>query len=317
MSVSGLNPYRTQLKKLKEDLQKDFIDLFRIESTITFKCYRNHKSQIKEVNQMLLLPIKDEKENFRNSLNDILQNYFQEHRIERNCHTCDSVSALKSQKITTYPQVLILQYKRFTREEYKISDQIICGTSLKLGNATYKLTGIVVHVGSSITAGHYYAVTCCWKTGKAYKLNDAEFPKTLQDNELDEEIKNAYMLVFSITNEEADVLSYMTIEDPISPARKKNRQEEESMQSGDEDLPTPEYVPVRGRQRDPDESTSIDEIGHILTSEESNFIELVKEIEKVASIPPKERTEDEEKKLRNMKSKYKKLEKISNTLIHF
>ena len=117
-------------KKLMGNLQKDFIDLFRIESTITFKCYQNHKSQIKEVNHMLLLPIKDEKENFLNSLNDILQNYFQEHRIERNCHTCDSVSALKSQKITTYPQVLILQYKRFTREEYKISDQINCGTSL-------------------------------------------------------------------------------------------------------------------------------------------------------------------------------------------
>merc|ERR1711989_80198 len=40
-----------------------------------------------------------------------------------------------------------------------------------------------------------------------------------------------------------------------------------------------------------------------------NFIELLKEIEKVASIPPKERTEDQKKKLRNMKSKHKKLEK--------
>merc|ERR1712089_94671 len=75
------------------------------------------------------------------------------------------------------------------------------------------------------------------------------------------------------------------------------------------DLPTPEYVPVRGRQRDPEESTSIDEIGHILTSEESDFIELVKEIEKITLIPPKERTEDQKKKLRNMKSKHKKLEK--------
>ena len=79
------------------------------------------------------------------------------------------------------------------------------------------------------------------------------------------------------------------------------------MQSCDEDLPTPEYVPVRGRQRDPDESTSIDDISHTLTSEESNFIELVNDIEKLTSIPPKERTEDQKKKLRNMKSKQKKL----------
>ena len=167
--------------KLKGDLQKDFSDFFQMESTITFKCYQNHKSQIKEVNQMLRLPLMDEKENHLNSIDAILQDYFQEQRIERNCHTCDSVSALKSQKITTYPQVLVLQYKRFTREEYKIADQIICGTSLKLGNASYKLTGIVVHVGSSMRVGHYYAITCCWETGKAYKLNDAQVPKTLQE----------------------------------------------------------------------------------------------------------------------------------------
>merc|ERR1711867_360566 len=39
--------------KLKGDLQTDFSDFFQMESTNTFKCYRNHKSQIKEINQML------------------------------------------------------------------------------------------------------------------------------------------------------------------------------------------------------------------------------------------------------------------------
>merc|ERR1711867_252056 len=114
------------------------------------------------------------------------------------------------------------------------------------------------------------------------------------------------MLVFSKTNEEADVISDMTIEDPTSPARKKNRQEEKSMQSGDEDLPTPEYVPVRGRQRDPDESTFIDEIGHILASEESNFIELVKEIEKITLIPPKEERRKKKEERRKKKEERRK-----------
>ena len=50
--------------KLKGDLQKDFSDFFQMESTITYKCYRNHKSQIKEVNQMLQLPLMDEKKKF-------------------------------------------------------------------------------------------------------------------------------------------------------------------------------------------------------------------------------------------------------------
>ena len=66
---------------LKGDLQKYFRDLFLVESTITFKCHRNHQSQIKEVNQILLLRVMDEMENILQSLNEILQKYFQEQRI--------------------------------------------------------------------------------------------------------------------------------------------------------------------------------------------------------------------------------------------
>merc|ERR1711867_108502 len=68
-----------------------------------------------------------------------------------------------------------------------------------------------------------------------------------------------------------------TIEDPRSPARKKNRQEEEQEEE--------------------------------LTCEEEDFIQLVKDIEEITLIAPKECTEDQKKKLRNMKSKHKKLEK--------
>merc|ERR1711867_430376 len=50
-------------------------------------------------------------------------------------------------------------------------------------------------------------------------------------------------------------------------------------------------------------------MGEELTCEDLNFIQLVKEIEEITIIPPKERTEDQKKKLRNMKSKHKKLEK--------
>ena len=50
--------------KLKGDLQEIFSNFFRMESTITLMCYRNHKSQIKELNQMLQLPLMDEKKIF-------------------------------------------------------------------------------------------------------------------------------------------------------------------------------------------------------------------------------------------------------------
>ena len=56
------------------------------------------------------------------------------------------------------------------------------------------------------------------------------------------------------------------------------------MQSGDEDLPKLECVSLGGRQRDPNKPTSIDESCHMLTSEESYVIELVKQIEKLTSI---------------------------------
>ena len=87
--------------KLKGDLQKVFSDFCRMESTITFKCYRNHQSQIREVYQILRLPVMDEKENILYSICDILQKYFQEQRVERNCHTCDNKTGKKSEMIST------------------------------------------------------------------------------------------------------------------------------------------------------------------------------------------------------------------------
>ena len=53
-------------------------------------------------------------------------------------------------------------------------------------------------------ADYYYAITCCWETGKAYKLEDAHYPIMLQDKELDKELKNTHMLAFSKTNKETD-----------------------------------------------------------------------------------------------------------------
>ena len=164
---------------LNGDLKKNFTDLFKLESTLTFECHQNHQSQRKEVKIILRLSVVDQEQHPLLSLSEILMKNFQEEMIERRCDTCNSGSSKKTEIITKYPQVLLLQYMRFTNEEYKIDHNIICGTLLKLYNATYKLTGIVVHQGSSTTRGHYYTITRCWETGKAYKLNDAEFPKNV------------------------------------------------------------------------------------------------------------------------------------------
>ena len=61
----------------------------------------------------------------------------------------------------------------------------------------YQLTGIVVHIGETSNSGHYYSVTCCWDNENAIKLNDADLPQRLENDQLDNERGIAYMLVFT------------------------------------------------------------------------------------------------------------------------
>ena len=142
----------------------------------------------------------------------------------------------------------------------------------------YMLTGILQQKGEEATSGHYITFTRnILDKNVNFIISNDDAPQLIRPfHDVSHDIKCSYMFIYTpeeFVQEAISMITDTTIEDPTSPARKKNRQEEESMQSCDEDLPTPEYVPVRGRQRDPEESTSIDEIGHILTCEESNFIE--------------------------------------------
>ena len=172
--------YNTIKSMLNGDLQKNFKDLFILEFTITFECsWHQHQSQQKKENIILELPVVDQEGHPILTLNEILKKHFEQEVIKKECDTCDSNSANKTEIITVYPQVLLLQYMRFNNQGQKINHNIICGTSLKLNNVTYKLTGIVVHQGSSIKHGHYYTITRCWETGNAYKLNDSYYPEML------------------------------------------------------------------------------------------------------------------------------------------
>merc|ERR1712002_1101580 len=124
------------------------------------------------------------------------------------------------------------------------------------------------------TSGHYITFTRnILDKNVNFIISNDDAPQVIRPfQDVSHDIKCSYMFIYTpeeSVQEAITMITDTTIEDPRSPARKKN----------------------------------------ILTPEEWNFIELLKEIEKVASIPPKERTEDQKKKLRNMKSKHKKLEK--------
>ena len=94
---------------LPGDLQEYLRDLFLVESTITYRCDLNHQSQIKAVHNSLQLLVIDEKGNILISLNDIVNNDFQEKLVVKDFHQCDKTTSKKWEIITKYPQVPLLQ----------------------------------------------------------------------------------------------------------------------------------------------------------------------------------------------------------------
>merc|ERR1712163_49910 len=132
------------------------------------------------------------------------------------------------------------------------------------------------------STGHYITFTRnILDKNVNFIISNDDAPQLIRPfQDVSHDIKCSYLFIYTpeeSVQEAITMITDTTIEDPRSPARKKNRQEEEQEEE--------------------------------LTSEDSNFIQLVKDIEIITLIPPKERTEDQKKKLRNMKSKHKKLEK--------
>ena len=87
--------------------------MIRMESRITFDCCLFHHQSEKKVDTYILeLTVVDpETKNPINNLSQILQKYFDEEQIERDCHECISELSMKKECITVFPKVLILQYK--------------------------------------------------------------------------------------------------------------------------------------------------------------------------------------------------------------
>merc|ERR1712112_795965 len=146
----------------------------------------------------------------------------------------------------------------------------------------HRLTGILQQKGQEATSGHYITFTRnILDKNVNFIISNDDAPQLIRPfQDVSHDIKCSYLFIYTpeeSVQEAITMITDTTIEDQRSTARKKNRQEEEQEEE--------------------------------LTSEESDFIQLVKDIEQITLIPPKERTEDQKKKLRNMKNKHKKLEK--------
>ena len=81
------------------------------------------------------------------TLNDSVGQLFKDEIIDLNCEQCNSRRFKRREKITGYPEVLVVQYMRFSTGGSKIVDKIFSQNVLKLNNVMYQLTGIVIHIG--------------------------------------------------------------------------------------------------------------------------------------------------------------------------
>ena len=120
------------------------------------------------------------------SLKDALQNFAKKDILKgQNKYKCEKckklVVAEKSFAIDKAPMVLTVHLKRFTPTGRKISDAIKYPETLQLGpymadrkaSPTYKLYGVINHLGGGMSSGHYTADVRA-ANGQWYRADDSD-----------------------------------------------------------------------------------------------------------------------------------------------
>ena len=154
----------------------------------------------------------------------------------------------------------------------------------------YMLTGILQQKGEEATSGHYITFTrnILDKNVNFIQSNDDAPLVRRPFQEVSHDINCSYMFIYTpeeFVQEARSMITEMTIEDPTSPLRKKNRQEEYS---------------------ECDDEPVIDEACNKLITE-YHFNEEQKD--KLQSIKPNLRTDEEKAHMNNLKQKLSRLKK--------
>ncbi|PSN57763.1 hypothetical protein C0J52_00345 [Blattella germanica] len=144
------------------------------------------------------------------TLDDALAAYFCKERLDGDdayrCERCHrKVSATKKFSMEKPPQVLCIQFKRFSILGGKITKHVsftprldltrfLCPQSSHRGPVplTYRLVSVVTHVGSSVHCGHYTAVAQT-STGHYYQFDDSLVRPISLSAVLD---TNAYIMMY-------------------------------------------------------------------------------------------------------------------------
>ena len=307
-------------KELPPVLKDQFVNMLKIGIEVQYTCsscgYQDQK--LPEEHMALQLPVVNSStKQPLDSLLALLNNYFTREQVEKRCHVCYFNKSWKQLSLALLPEVLLIQYVRFTDDGKKLGHNIEGDDTLTVNGADYRLTGVLVHKGATRHSGHYYSITICSETGRCFCCNDAKIPNLLSKNQFFLELMSCSMLVYEKQSvpepNHPSVMEASTSSckrkssEPITgiPNKMAPVQEQEEEDSYP-DLPSPGYVPLRRAAADKDQNPG-GQVSENLALEEK-LQNLKGEIFLIAGIPAKERNPEQIKELRCLKKKEKKIE---------
>ena len=217
-----------------------------------------------------------------------------------------STSHQKQLSLGQLPEVLLIQYMRFTGDGRKLGHNIQAGCMLKVNGVNYRLTGVLVHMGATRHSGHYYSITICSETGRFFCCNDDDIPNLLSKDQFFSELMSCSMLMYekqsvpepnhpSVMEASTSSCKRKSSEQPITgiPNKVAPVQEQEEEEDSYPELPSPGYVPLRSAAADKDQNPG-GQVSENLAIEEE-LLNLKGEITLIAGIPAKERNPEQKK----------------------
>ena len=185
-------------RNLPETEKTRFQDYFSTGIKVSFTCSgRLSHNTTGPIEQQLFLhlPVVQGEKTLKNLI-DIVNKYFREESLVRNCPSCPSHLCVKKQHLQVLPKALIIHYMRFQNANgNKLNHKIAASTMLSLNDIEYRLAGILIHSGNSAHSGHYRSVTICWRTGNVFLMDDNRMYRR-EYIDLRPYIQDAYMLMY-------------------------------------------------------------------------------------------------------------------------
>ena len=228
-------------KSVQETEKQLFTDLFETQAEKKRTCTLSKTNFCQTVNnidkyKIIALPIENSTslEQCMTAFNGISET------ILVDCsNNCPSTNAEEITELKKIAKVLIVQFNRAYIDRFGNIKKNGCPVDIPLrfqpmhSGDWYKLTGIIQQKGEEATSGHYVTLTRnILDNNMNFILSNDDAPLVTRGFEdVAQDIKCSYIFIYTpeeFVQEARSILMDMTIEDPTSPLRKKNRQEEYS-----------------------------------------------------------------------------------------